>query len=178
MQLQEQATTFLIANSKALRFLSLFGLIFVFCYFLFGLAPGVRLGIVQPVTVVLAKAVTSIINLFGASARAEGTIVRSPGYSINIAMGCDGIEASSLFLAGVLAFPTSKRAKLIGIGLGIPLIQAINVARLVGLYYAGTYLPSIVEGLHVYVAQTIVILLSTAILIFWLDRFAAEHTPA
>jgi len=178
MQLQERATTFLSAKSKALRFLSLFILVFGVCYFFFGLAPGVRLGIIKPFTAFLAKAVTTIVNLFGASASAEGTVVRSPGYSINIAMGCDGIEASSLFLAGVLAFPTSWRAKLIGVGIGIPSIQAINVLRLVGLYYAGVYLPSIVEGLHVYVAQTIVILLSTAILIFWLDRFATEHRRA
>ena len=178
MRVQGNVIAFLGANSKALRFLSLFLLIFGICYFFFGLAPGVRLGVIKPFTAFLAKAVTAIINLFGASAWTEGTIVRSPGSSINIAMGCDGIEASSLFLAGVLAFPTSWRAKLIGIGLGIPSIQAINVVRLVGLYYAGVYLPSIVEGLHVYVAQTIVILLSTVILIFWLDRFATEHRRA
>jgi exosortase H (IPTLxxWG-CTERM-specific) len=177
-EIHDQVAAFLIANSKALRFLFLFVLIFGVCYFFFGLAPGIRLGIIKPFTAFLATAVTAIINLFGASAWAEGTIVRSPGYSINIAMGCDGIEASSLFLAGVLAFPTSRRAKLIGVGFGIPLIQAINLARLVALYYAGVYLPSIVEGLHVYVAQTIVILLSTAILIFWLDRFATEHRRA
>jgi len=178
MQLQEQATTFLIANSKALRFLSLSGLIFGVCYFFFGLAPGVRLGIIQPFTAFLASAVTTIINLFGARAWAEGTTVRSSGYSINIAMGCDGIEASSLFLACVLAFPTSWRAKLTGLCIGIPLIQVINLARLVALYYAGVHLPSVVEGLHVYVAQTIVILLSTGLFIFWLERFATEPRRA
>jgi len=178
MQVQEQVIAFLSANSKALRFLFLFGLIFGVCYFLIGLAPGVRLGIVQPLTAFLASAVTAIINLFGARAWTEGTIVRSSSYSINIAMGCDGIEASSLFLACVLAFPTSWRAKLTGLGIGIPLIQVINLARLVALYYAGVYLPSVVEGLHVYVAQTIVILLSTGLFIFWLERFATEYRRA
>jgi exosortase H (IPTLxxWG-CTERM-specific) len=178
MRLLNSGTAFLKANSIAIRFLGSFILIFGICYFFFGMAPGIRLGIIKPFTMFLANTVTTIINLFGASAWAEGTVVRSPSYSINIAMGCDGIEASSLFLAGVLAFPTSRRAKLIGMGLGIPLIQAINLARLVALYYAGVYLPSIVEGLHVYVAQTIVILFSTAILIFWLERFATEHRRA
>jgi exosortase H (IPTLxxWG-CTERM-specific) len=176
--LKEQATTFLIANSKALRFLSLFILIFGVSYFFFALAPGVRFGIIKPFTAFLAKAVAVIINLFGARAWAEGTIVRSSSYSINIAMGCDGIEASSLFLACVLAFPTSWRAKLAGLGMGIPLIQLINLARLVALYYAGVYLPSVVEGLHVYVAQTIVILISTGLFIFWLERFATEPRRA
>jgi exosortase H (IPTLxxWG-CTERM-specific) len=135
----------------------------------------VRLGVIKPYTGLLAKAVTAIINLFGAGATAVDTQVTSPRFSINIAMGCDGVEASSLFLAGVLAFPTSWRARLIGLAAGVPLIHAINLARLVGLYYAGVYLPSVVEEFHVYVAQTIVILLSTGILIFWLERFAVKH---
>jgi exosortase H (IPTLxxWG-CTERM-specific) len=126
----------------------------------------------------LAAAVAAVINLFGAGATAAGAEVTSPRFSISIAMGCDGVEASSLFLAGVLAFPTSWRARLIGFALGIPLIHAINLVRLVGLYYAGVYLPSVFEELHVYVAQTIVILFSTGILILWLERFAIQHRPA
>jgi len=171
----EQAKSYVIANRRALRFLGLFALIFGVLYFLFGTAPGVRLGLIKPYTVLLAKAVAVIVNVFGADATATGTQVSSSRFSINIAMGCDGVEASSLFLSGVLAFPTSWRARLIGLALGAPLIHAINLARLVGLYYAGVYFPSAIEELHVYVAQTIVILLSTAILILWLERIAVQH---
>jgi len=178
MQAREKVAAFFSANQKALRFLTLFAVIFGICYFLFGITPGVRQGIIKPYTGLLAKAVAAIINLFGAGATVDGTLVQSPRFSINISMGCDGVEASSLFLAGVLAFPTSWRAKLIGLAAGVPLIHAINLARLVGLYYAGIYMPSVVEEVHVYVAQTIVILLSTAILIFWLERFATEHRRA
>jgi exosortase H (IPTLxxWG-CTERM-specific) len=173
--LAQQTTGFLRANKTALRFLLIFGVVFGVCYFLLGVAPGVRLGIVRPYTVVLARFVTVIINLFGAGAVAQDTVVRSPEFMIDIGMGCDGIEASSLFLAGVVAYPTSWRAKLSGLVVGVPLIQVINLARLVGLYYAGLHLPSVVEEVHVYVAQTIVILLSTAILVFWLSRVATEH---
>ncbi|HWP42776.1 MAG TPA: exosortase H [Blastocatellia bacterium] len=174
----DRAKRFIGANRSALRFLALFALIFGVCYFLFGVSPGVRFGVIEPYTEFLAESVAAIINLFGAGATAEGALVRSPEFSINIAMGCDGIEAASLFLAGVLAFPTSWRARLMGLALGIPLIQTINLARLVGLYYAGIFMPAIVDEVHVYVAQTIVILISTAILIFWLDRFAARHRRA
>jgi exosortase H (IPTLxxWG-CTERM-specific) len=155
-----------------------FALIFGFCYLIFGVAPGVRLGVIKPYTVFLAKAVAAIVNLFGAGVVTDGTTLSSSDFSMEIAMGCDGVEASCLYVAGVLAYPTTWRAKLIGLGLGVPLIHVINLGRLVGLYYAGVYLPSVVEELHVYVAQTLVILFSTAILIFWLDRFAARprHT--
>jgi exosortase H (IPTLxxWG-CTERM-specific) len=178
MRAREQVISFLDANHKVLRFLVLFALTFGVCYFLFGVAPGVKLGLINPYTHLLARAVAAVINLFGAGATAAGAQVTSPRCSINIATGCDGVEASSLFLAFVLAFPTSWRARLIGFALGIPLIHAINLVRLVGLYYAGVYLPSVFEELHVYVAQTIVILLSTAILILWLERFAVQHRQA
>jgi len=178
MRKREQLISFLDANDKVLRFLVVFALTFGACYFLFGIAPGVRLGLIKPYTHLLASAVASVINLFGAGATVADAQITSPRFSISIAMGCDGVEASSLFLAGVLAFPTSWRARLIGFALGIPLIHAINLVRLVGLYYAGVYLPSVFEELHVYVAQTIVILLSTAVLILWLERFAVQHRQA
>jgi len=178
MRKREQVISFLDANHKVLRFLVVFAFAFGACYFLFGVAPGVRLGLIKPYTNLLASAVAAVINLFGAGATAAGAQITSPRFSISIEMGCDGVEASSLFLAGVLAFPTLWRARLIGFALGIPLIHAINLVRLVGLYYAGVYLPSVFEELHVYVAQTIVILFSTAILILWLERFAVQHRQA
>jgi exosortase H (IPTLxxWG-CTERM-specific) len=175
MQASARLIGFVGANSKALKFLVLFAVIFGVCYFLFGIAPGVRNGLIKPYTELLARTVTRIVNLFGAGASTLGTLVQSPRSSLNIAMGCDGVEASCLFLAGVLAFPTGWRAKLIGIAFGVPLIQVINLLRLVALFYAGVYFPSAAEEIHVYVAQTVVILLSTAILIFWLERFAVQH---
>jgi exosortase H (IPTLxxWG-CTERM-specific) len=174
----QRVIEFLTANRKPLRFLALFVLIFAACYLLFGVIPRVRLGVINPYTEFLAGAVASVVNLFGAGASANGAQVYSPRYSMDIAMGCDGVEASCLYLAGVLAFPTSWRARLIGLAFGVPLIQAINLARLVGLYYAGMYLPSLAGEIHDYVAQTIVIVLSTAILIFWLERFGVRHHRA
>lgn len=178
MPIVEQVKHFFSANQKALRFLLRFALIFAVCYFLFGIAEGIRNGLIKPYTVILAKAVAWTVNLFGAGATAEGTVVQASNFSLNIAMGCDGIEAVSLFLAGVLAFPTSARAKLIGLAAGIPLIQLVNILRLIALYYAGIHFPSVVEEIHVYVAQTVVIILSTALLIFWLERIATRYRPA
>jgi len=165
-------------NQRAVQYIILFAVIFGISYFVFGIAPGVRTGILKPYTGLLARAVSAIVNIFGAGAVATGALVKSDRFSMDIAMGCDGVEACCFFLAGVLAFPTAWRAKWIGLGIGIPLIQVINLGRLVGLFYAGAYLPSLEEELHVYVAQTVVIICSTAILIYWLERFATKHRPA
>jgi exosortase H (IPTLxxWG-CTERM-specific) len=175
MSLQEKVAGFVTANKAALKFVGSFALVFAGLYLLFGLTPGIRAGLIKPYTGLLARAVAAVINLFGAAATVEGSMVHSSRFSIDIVMGCDGIEASCLFAAGVLAFPASWRSKIIGLAIGVPLIHLINLARLIGLYYAGVYVPSGFEELHVYVAQTIVILLSTGILIFWLDRFAVQR---
>jgi exosortase H (IPTLxxWG-CTERM-specific) len=175
MRAFEKDTRFLSANRRALVFLLRFALIFAVSYFVFGIAPGVRNGIIQPYTEWLAKALGFVINLLGAGSVVEGTTVNSPQFAIQIAMGCDGVEPSCLFLAGVLAYPASWRAKILGLAAGIPLIHAINLVRLVVLYYAGVFVPSVVEEVHVYVAQAIVILLTTAILIYWLQRVSAPE---
>ncbi|HWX39524.1 MAG TPA: exosortase H, partial [Blastocatellia bacterium] len=176
-QAVKKAGDFLRANRRAIRFLSLFGLIFGVCYFFFATLTGVRLGLIRPYTFLLARMVSRTINLFGAGSAAQGSLVSSARFSIDISMGCDGVEASCLFFAGVLAFPTSWRAKAVGLAAGIPIVQVINFGRLVGLYYAGVYVPSLMDELHVYVAQTVVILLSTALLIVWLERIATKHQP-
>jgi exosortase H (IPTLxxWG-CTERM-specific) len=176
--LRKRVIEFFRANRKPLQYLALFVSIFATCYLLLGVIPRVRLGVINPYTAFLANAVAAIIDLFGAGAVANGALVSSPRYSMDIAMGCDGVEASCLYLAGVLAFPTSWRARLVGLAFGVPLIQAINLARLVGLYYVGMYAPTVAEQIHDYVAQTIVILLSAAILTFWLQRFGVQNQRA
>ena len=178
MQIAERALNFLGANQQALRFLTLFALVFGASYFVFGIAPGVREHLIKPYTEWLAVAVATTLNWFGEGASVFGQMVISRRFSMTIAMGCDGVEAASLFMAGVLAYPTGWRARLVGLAAGLPLIHIINLLRLVGLFYAGVYLPSVVEELHVYVAQTIVIILSTALLIFWLERFAVRSRQA
>jgi exosortase H (IPTLxxWG-CTERM-specific) len=178
MQAIEKATVFLSANRKALLFLFRFALFFGLSYFVFGIAPGIRSGLIKPYTEWLARAVAWAINLLGAGATAEGVTVRSPEFSLQIAMGCDGVEASCLFLSGVLAYPARWQARLTGVALGLPAIHLVNLARLILLYYAGVFLPSVVEEVHVYVAQALVILASTAMLIFWLERIAGEPRRA
>jgi exosortase H (IPTLxxWG-CTERM-specific) len=170
--------SFVNRNQAPLRFFGLFAVYFGGLYLVFGLLPGVRSGLIKPYTILLARLVASTVELFGFTAGTQESVVVSPGFSLDIVMGCDGVEASCLFAAGVLAFPTTWRSKLIGLAFGLPLIHLINLARLVGLYFAGMYMPGSFEEFHVYVAQTIVILLSTGILLFWLDRFAAQPRRA
>ena len=71
----------------------------------------------------------------------------------------------------MLAYPTSLKNKLVGIGFGIPVIQIVNLARLVVLSLTGLYYPGIFEFVHAYIWQSIFVIFIIAIWLIWLERF-------
>ncbi len=111
-----------------------------------------------------AKASTAILNWFGEEATNQETNISSRRYSINIAHGCDAIEPAALFVAAVLAFPTSFASKLPALFIGTALLLVINLVRIISLYYTGVFWPSAFETMHVDVWQPAFIVLS---LFFW-----------
>src|SRR4029453_15342262 len=83
MPVSQQVLGFINSNRKAFRFLVIFALTFGACYFVFGVVPGIRLGLIQPYTHFLATAVAAVINVFGAGASTLDSQVVSPRFSIN-----------------------------------------------------------------------------------------------
>lgn len=78
-----------------------------------------------------------------------------------------------IFLAAVIAFPATWRARLAGLALGIAGIQAMNLIRVVALFLTGSYLPRLFDTSHTVVWQTLVILFGVLAWIYWASRFAA-----
>jgi exosortase/archaeosortase family protein len=101
-----------------------------------------------------------------------------PGLAVNIRNGCNGVEAMMIFLAAVLAFPAPWPARLSGLALGVVAIQAVNLVRVVALFLTGVYLPRFFDASHTLVWQTVVILFSVLLWIFWANRLAGGREPA
>ena len=97
---------------------------------------------------------------------------------MNIRNGCNGVEAMLIFLAAVLAFPASWKARLAGLALGFVAIQAINLVRVVALFLTGDYFPKLFDTSHTVIWQTVVILFGVLLWIFWANRFTAPREPA
>jgi len=114
-----------------------------------------------------ARASVVILNVFGEGARTNNTMVTSPRFSVDIQHGCDAIEPSALFIAAVLAFPTSLRSKLPGVLLGTLALGGINLIRIVSLFYTGIFYPRAFQAMHVDVWQPIFILLALTFWIIW-----------
>jgi exosortase/archaeosortase family protein len=78
---------------------------------------------------------------------------------------------SLIFISGVLAFPAKWSAKIIGVVGGLLVIQAINMVRIISLFYIGVFFPKLFNSSHVFIWQSLVILAGVTLWIVWAHRF-------
>ncbi len=90
------------------------------------------------------------LNLFGLGVSSEGAVLQGQAAMLNVAKGCDGMEASALYLIGVLLMPFSWRSKWVGLGLGAGVLFLLNLLRIIVLYLSKVYFPSAFETLHIH----------------------------
>jgi exosortase H (IPTLxxWG-CTERM-specific) len=136
---------------------------------LFGLelTPWAQEHFVIPWTNTLARISTWLVTVFDPDVMAVGKIMRSTtnGFAVSIEAGCNGVEATIVLLAAILAFPAPWRSKVIGIAAGIVAVQGLNVVRVISLFYLGQWDREWFEWAHLYVWQALIML---DVLIVWL----------
>lgn len=156
---------------RELTFVGVFVLVLTASFTLLSLRP-VNDGFVEPFTGGVAAASAVALDLLGQDIEKSGTILRSPRFAVNIRNGCNGLETMVIFLAAVLAFPAPWKARLLGLLIGSVAIQAVNLVRVVALFFTGAYFPDFFDSSHTVVWQTIVIAFGVFLWIFWADRLA------
>ena len=134
--------------------------------------------VIEPFTGGIARASGATLNLLGQHVAMQGTVIRSSRFAVNIRNGCNGVEAMLIFVAAVLAFPSSWRSRLVGLVLGIAAIQVVNLVRVIALYLTGVYFPKLFDASHTVVWQSIVILFGVLLWILWANRWAMPAAPA
>lgn len=88
---------------------------------------------------------------------ASGSTVGGANTYVQVAQGCEGIDVMLMLVAAIVAFPMTARRKLVGAIAGTLLIYALNVSRIVGLWYCLRFWPSNFDTMHLIVGQTILI---------------------
>lgn len=134
--------------------------------------------VVEPFTAGVAKVSGATLSLLGQDVVMRGTIIESPRFAVNIRNGCNGVETMLIFLAAVLAFPAPWAARAIGLAVGIVAIQAVNLLRVVALFFTGAYFPSWFDTSHTVIWQSLVILCGVLLWILWADRVARPKRAA
>jgi exosortase H (IPTLxxWG-CTERM-specific) len=141
---------------------------------LFGLelTPWGQAYVTVPWTHALAVISTSIVTLFDPGVIASGNVIRSvgSGFAVAIEAGCNGVEATLVLCAAILAFPAPWRHKAYGIAIGILAIQLLNIVRVISLFYLGQWSYAVFEWAHLYVWQALIMLDVLVVWLIWVRR--------
>ena len=142
-------------------------------------APAQR-ALVQPLTGGLAAASGVVLGLVGREVTTAGVVIQdlATPFAIEIAAGCNGVEATILLAAGMLAFPAPWRYKLAGILIGVLAIQALNLVRLVSLFLLGIWNQTAFEWAHLYVWQGLIMLDALLVWLLWIRRLPRPDAAA
>ena len=136
---------------------------------LFGLelTPWAQAWLIVPWTEALARMSAWLVTIFDSSVVAAGKVLRSSGssFAVSIEAGCNGVEATIVLIAALIAFPAPWKHKLIGLCVGIVAVQGLNIIRVISLFYLGQWDRDVFEWAHLYVWQALIML---DVLIVWL----------
>lgn len=129
----------------------------------------VREYFVLPFTGLIASVSAAITQVFDSSVQSHGIILQNVtnGVAVSIQPGCNGIEAMICLTAAIVAFPSSWKHKFFGLGLGFIAIQALNIVRIISLFYLLQWNKEWFEWAHLYLWQALIILDALIVFIIW-----------
>jgi exosortase H (IPTLxxWG-CTERM-specific) len=161
-----------------LRFITLF-LIYLFALFALELLQPVDEHVILPFTAAIAKVSVWLVGLFDPHAIAYGKVLESTknGFAISIERGCNGVEAVIILVSAMLAFPAPWKHRLVGIGLGFVAIQALNLVRIISLFYLGQWNRTWFDWFHLYLWQALIVLDALVAFLIWLRYLPRENAP-
>jgi exosortase H (IPTLxxWG-CTERM-specific) len=133
-----------------------------------------------PFTGVLADISAFLIKLFDKDVISHGVIIQSQstGFAVQIAPGCDGIEAVIILVSAILAFPAPWKHRLVGMGIGFVAIQALNLVRIISLFYLGQWNQTWFDWFHLYLWQALIVLDALAVWLIWLRYLPRRRPPS
>ncbi len=103
---------------------------------------------------------------------AQGKIIwdRASGLAVSI-------EAGIILIAAMLAYPAPWSATLVGILAGNLTVQALNLVRIISLFYLGQWSETAFEWAHLYIWQALTMLDVLVVFLIWL-RWLGRPVPA
>lgn len=113
----------------------------------------------------------TLAGWIGGTATVIGDNIMVTTLTLNVNHECTGIFVLMLFASFVLAYPTSWRSRMLGLGLGLPLLFAINVLRLATLARIVEVYPGAFFYFHEYVWQGIFMVIVLVGAIAWAERY-------
>ena len=113
-----------------------------------------------------------VVRLLGGHAAAQSDILRNPatGFSIRVLDTCNASNVTVLLWAAILAFPAPWRDKAKGLVAGTAAIHALNLLRIVSLFYLGQVSQKWFEIAHLYVWESLIVLFTLVVFWVWVQH--------
>ena len=140
----------------------------------------VQQAIVIPFTESIASLSAWLIKAFDSGVVAYSNIIRDQqsGFAVAIEAGCNGVEATIVLAAAMLAMPAPWKLKLIGIGSGFLAIQFMNLLRIITLFYLGQWNRTAFDWAHLYIWQALIMLDVLIVFLIWLRFLPSKQEAA
>ncbi len=116
-----------------------------------------------------ASLIALFLKLFGLNAEANGTFVLMNGSSLDVIGECTGIFSIIVYCSVIFAYPTSLRDKSVGL-IGIPILYALTLVRLISTALVGVFMPSMLDFFHTYLWQVFLIVFVVLLFMIWRDK--------
>jgi archaeosortase B (VPXXXP-CTERM-specific) len=158
------------------RFLILFALYLAAVGILLPMATQAFPGVMRFMVEATAAIEYAVLALFTDQASLNDTVVHFGAFGVRIIGECTGLFEIAIYVACVLAFPTTWRKKGLGLLFGIPAIYAFNVLRILCLLVVGRYAQSSFEFFHLYFWQGTLILMIASVWMLWVYLVVRDET--
>jgi exosortase H (IPTLxxWG-CTERM-specific) len=134
----------------------------------------VQANLIMPFTGLLADLSAVLVKLFDARVISYDNVIQSTanGFGVAIMPGCNGVEACIILVAAIFAFPAPWRERLLGLGIGIVAVQAVNLLRIISLFYLGQWNLKWFEFAHLYLWQALIMLDVLVVWLLWVRYLA------
>jgi archaeosortase B (VPXXXP-CTERM-specific) len=132
--------------------------------------------LVKPVADTTASVAGSLVAAAGVDNVVDANYIYLDKRTLLVGRDCTAAYLIAVYAALVLTYPSSRRDKLVAFAIGVPVLLAANMARLVGAGLVAEYLPRQFDVIHDYLFQ---VLLAIAVLFAWLagiGRVKANET--
>ncbi|MFN2327719.1 MAG: exosortase H [Chromatocurvus sp.] len=155
------------------KFLIIFATV-LFVLFGIEMQQSVQMHVVQPFTGVLADISAALIMPFDDAVTATGRIIRHTEnqFAVSIEAGCNGVEAAIVLIAAVVAFPARPLQKVAAILAGFLAIQAMNILRIISLFYLGQWRMDVFSWSHLYLWPVLIMLDVLVVFLLYLRYLA------
>ena len=132
--------------------------------------------ILSPLTLLTARVTLTLIHVFGMEATQIGTLIYHPdGFTYEIYYRCTGFLPVTVLAVLIFAHPGPSRFKFLGLVLGIPILLALNLLRLVYLFFVGVCAPALFDFAHSVIGQSLLILATAGLWLTWVKCNASAQ---